>query len=87
MQIEANSRESYVPSHDTNFHSLFIAHRDNTKSEQIQETTLWLRAAPCQRYYGPGEAEALSSTPLLLGYNSHQFSLHSLQNNRNSGSS
>lgn len=38
MQIEANSTDSYVPSHGTYFHSLFIAHRDNAVSEQNQKT-------------------------------------------------
>lgn len=31
MEIEANLRESYTPSHDTDFHSLFIPCRDNTR--------------------------------------------------------
>lgn len=48
MQIEANSRESYIPFHATNPYSLFIACRYNTESKQIQKTTLSLRAAPCQ---------------------------------------
>lgn len=50
IQIEANSRESYTPSHDTDFQPLSIPCRDNIKTEQIPRLTLWLRVAPCQKY-------------------------------------